>query len=265
MNIFLHEMKMHRNSIIIWSIAFSLTVIFFMSMFPTMSENVSIFEKMMENFPPGFADAFGFDLMIFGTALGFYSFIFLYTTLLGGIQAMKYGLSILSIEEREKTADFLISKPVSRNKIIISKVVSVITSIVITDIVFITVSYIVIRKYVQANFDYKLFIMIASSLFFIQIIFMTIGLLISVIPRKIKAVTPITMGVVFGLFVISLFSSAFDDKKLEYITPFKYFEASEIFKNQSYNMTYVIISAVLIAASLGVTYYRYMKKDMAQI
>jgi len=265
MNIFLHEMKMHRNSIIIWSIAFSLTAIFFMSMFPAMSENVSIFKKMMENFPKGFSEAFGFDVMMFGTALGFYSFIFLYTTLLGAIQAMKYGLSVLSIEEREKTADFLISKPVSRNKIIVSKISAVITSIVITNIVFLIVSYIVVGKYIESNFDYKLFIMIASSLFFIQMIFMSIGLLISVIPRKIKAVTPITMGVVFGLFVVSLFSSAFGDKKMEYITPFKYFEASEIFKNQSYNMTYALIAILIVTASLGITYYRYMKKDMAQI
>ena len=258
-------MKMHRNSIVIWSISISATILLFVGMFPAMGKNISNMILMIENFPKEFIQAFNIEIMLLGTVLGFYSFIFIYTTLLGGIQAMRYGLSVLSIEEREKTADFLISKPVSRNKIIISKILAVITSILITNIVFFIVAYLMVNKYSDSNLDNKLFLMITLSLFFIQMIFMSIGLLISMIPRKIKAVTPITMGVVFGFFIINLFSSAFDDKKLEYITPFKYFDPEYILKNESYNMRYALVAIVVITVSLGFTYYRYMKKDMAQI
>lgn len=107
--------------------------------------------------------------------------------------------------------------------------------------------------------------MIAQSVFFMQLIFMSIGLLISMIPKKIKAVTPITMGVVFGFFIIQMFSSAFDDKSFEYFTPFKYFDAGEILVTQTYNSTYVLLSIIIVVLSLGFVYYRYINKDMAQI
>ncbi len=265
MNIFIHEMKMHRNSIVIWSISISATILLFIGVFPAMEKNISNMVLMIENFPKEFIKAFNVEIMLLGTVLGFYSFIFIYATLLGSIQAMRYGLSVLSIEEREKTADFLISKPVSRNKIIISKILAVITSILITNIVFFIVSYLMVNKFTDSNLDNRLFVMITLSLFFIQLVFMSIGLLISMIPRKIKAVTPISMGVVFGFFIIQLFSSAFEDKKLEYFTPFKYFDPEYIIKNQSYNMTYVLLAIGVVIVSLGFTYYRYMKKDMAQI
>lgn len=265
MNIFKHEMRMHRISIFIWSSSFTLLLLIFMSLYPTVEKNMTNFSIILENFPSELASAINIELLIFGNPLGFYSFTFVYVSLIAAIQAMKYGLSILSIEEREKTADFLLSKPVSRRKLLISKILAVVSSLLITNIIFFFVSYFTVSQYSEGIFDRRTFVLIAQSVFFMQLIFMSIGLLISMIPKKIKAVTPITMGVVFGFFIIQMFSSAFDDKSFEYFTPFKYFDAGEILVTQTYNSTYVLLSIIIVVLSLGFVYYRYINKDMAQI
>lgn len=265
MNIFKHEMRMHRTSIIIWSLSFTLLLLIFMGLYPTIEKNMTNFSIILNNFPSELSSAINIELLTFGNPLGFFSFIFVYVSLIAAIQAMKYGLSILSIEEREKTADFLLSKPVSRRKLLVSKVLAVVTALLITNVIFFLVSYFTVNQYSKGIFNKKTFVLITQSIFFMQLIFMSIGLFISMIPRKIKAVTPITMGVVFGFFIIQMFSSAFDDKSFEYFTPFKYFDAGEILVTQSYNPIYVLLSIAIVVLSLGFTYYRYINKDMAQI
>ncbi len=265
MNIFYHEMRMHRHSIIIWSISFCLIMILFMTLYPVIEKNVNNFAKLLKNFPPEFIAAFNIDIMTFGNALGFYAFTFAYTSLIAAIQATKYGISILSIEEREKTADFLLTKPVSRKSILFQKLLATTTSLVITNLIFFAAAYFTVSSYAGDDLLIRPFILITLSLFMVQMIFMAIGLFVSMIPRKIKAVNPITMGIVFAFFIIQLFSSAFDDKSMTYFTPFKYFDAEVIIQTNRYEPVYLALTLLLILILGGIAVTRYLKKDMAQI
>ena len=47
------------------------------------------------------------------SVLGFFSFVFLFCQICLAIQAANYGFSLVSVEERELTADFLLAKPVA--------------------------------------------------------------------------------------------------------------------------------------------------------
>ena len=69
---------------------------------------------MLDNFPPAIKAAMGIAVDSFKSPLGYYTFAFTYSLLFGAIQAMNLGIGIVSKEEREKTADFILTKPVSR-------------------------------------------------------------------------------------------------------------------------------------------------------
>ena len=132
MNMFLHELKAYRKSTIIWSVALAGIVIVFLSMFPAFSSNTEELKKLLENLPLALRNAIGLSLDTIGSLLGFYSTLtFLYITLCGAIQAMNLGTSIVSKEVREKTADFLLTKPVSRVQILTAKLLAALTSLVI--------------------------------------------------------------------------------------------------------------------------------------
>ncbi len=69
------------------------------------------------------------------TVLGFYGFVFLFVQLCLAIQAGNYGFGLVSIEESELTADFLLSKPVSRAQILTGKLLAALTSLLVTALV----------------------------------------------------------------------------------------------------------------------------------
>ena len=113
MNIYFHELKAYRKfddylEFVALLVALALLLSLCSLLYHVMSTS---FKQMMEGFPEDLRKAIGLSIDSFGTMLGFYSYIFLYLTF-GAIQAMKIGISIISKEIREKTADFLVTKPV---------------------------------------------------------------------------------------------------------------------------------------------------------
>lgn len=262
MNMFKHELKANGKSTLIWTISIVLVTIFFFSMYPTFSKEAESLRKMFEGFPEALLKAINFDINNFTSILGFYSYTFVYISLIGAIQAMNLGVGLVSKEIREKTADFLLTKPVTRQQVMTAKISAAVTSILITNLAFIITVLGVSSVVADTDYSQKLFFLITLSLLFIQIIFFAIGLVISVAVQKIKSVLPISLGTVFGFFVINSFAKSFDDEKLSYLSPFHYFDSLYILQHEAYKTSYVIIGVVIVLISVLASYFIYIKKDI---
>ena len=108
-NIYRHEFLTRLKSVIIWSLGMTIMVIFYFSMFTVFADQAELMNKMLANFPAEMRAAFGMDKMDMSTVLGFYSLVFMFIQLCLAIQASNYGFGLVSIEESEVTADFLLS------------------------------------------------------------------------------------------------------------------------------------------------------------
>ena len=97
--------------------------------------------EFLARYPAQMRAAFGLDKIDLSTVLGFYAFIFVFVQLCLAIQASNYGFGLVSVEESELTADFLLSKPVSRPRVMTSKLLAVFTSLAITDLVIWVCTY----------------------------------------------------------------------------------------------------------------------------
>ena len=86
-NIFLHEFRMRRTSVLTWSLAVTLLIAIFSAMFPVFGEQAELMNDLLANYPPELVAAFGMDRMDLSTVLGFYSLIFLFVQLCLAIQA----------------------------------------------------------------------------------------------------------------------------------------------------------------------------------
>ncbi len=261
MNMYLHELRAYRKSTIIWTCSMVGLLVFFLSMFPAFSRDAEEFSKLIQGYPEEVRKAFGIGSNI-TTFFGFYTYIFFYIVLCGAIQSMNLGISIISKEVRQKTADFLLTKPVTRKQIVTSKLLAVLTSLGLTNIVFIISAGIMSSIVKTQEFSMKIFILISITMFFVQLIFMIMGVFISVILPKIRSVIGVSLGVVFSFFIINMFGSIIGDEALRYITPFKYFDTAYIIKNSGYETQFVIIGIVFVAAATIASYIIYMKKDI---
>jgi ABC-2 type transport system permease protein len=262
MNIFLHELKAYRKSTIIWSISLTLIVALFMSFYPSFAKDTEGFKKIMEGYPEAIRNLIGVNLGNFFTILGFYCFPLSFITLCGAIQAMNLGTSIVSKEVREKTADFLLTKPVTRTTVLTSKLLAAFASIVITNIVYLAAASFSAYQVKTEDFSFKLFIMLSLTMFFIQLIFLALGIIISVMVPKIKSVLTVSLATVFAFYFLGIFSSTTGEEAKRYLSPFKYFDTAFIIKHASFEASFLIVGAVIIILAIATSYFVYSKKDI---
>jgi ABC-2 type transport system permease protein len=197
----------------------------YLSIYPKMAQDAKDFKELLGSFPEAIRAMLGINLDYIATLLGFYSMIFSFIILCGAIQAMNLGISILSRETRERTADFLLVKPVSRTAIVSAKLMAAFATIVITNILFISLTTIMANMAKTEDFSVKLFFMINLTMFFVQIIFIAIGMVVSVFFKKIKNVLPLSLGFVFGFYLVgTLLVTDANDKLERILSPFKYFD-----------------------------------------
>ncbi|WP_335872529.1 ABC transporter permease subunit [Bacillus sp. 2205SS5-2] len=260
MNVFMYELKAIRKSTLIWTGALVVLVVFFMSMFPAITKEIEEFKKLLAGFPEGVRAALGIQIDTIGSVVGFYSYTFVYITLCGAIQAMNLGISIGSKEVREKTADFLFTKPIARRKILGSKLLASLTSLVFTNIIFITAATIMANAIKNEAYSTEVFMLISLSLFYLQLIFLALGIIVSVLFSKIKSVVSVSLGIVFMFFVIGMVAASDDVGR--YFTPFKYFDNAYIMQNSSYEWSYIITGLGIMIISLVASYILYLKKDI---
>ncbi|UDK96336.1 ABC transporter permease subunit [Lysinibacillus sphaericus] len=262
MNIFIHELKTYRKSTIIWSLSLIAIMIIFMSMYSTFAEDAKGFMKIVENYPEAIRNAMGFNQENFFTILGFYSFPLSFITLCAAIQAMNLGTSIINKEVREKTADFLLTKPVTRTKILTAKLLAAFVSIVVTNIFYFAAASFVALQVQTDDFSLKIFLLLSLTIFFIQLIFLSLGIIISVIVQKIKSVLTVSLATVFAFYFVGMFSDTTGDEVKRYFSPFKYFDTAYIIKHSSYETTFLIAGAVIIILAIAASYVVYSKKDI---
>jgi ABC-2 type transport system permease protein len=262
MNIFFHELKAYRKSTIIWSVSLVLIIVLFMSFYPAFAKDAEDFKKIMEGYPEAIRNAIGFNLGNFFTILGFYCFPLSFITLCGAIQGMNLGTSIVSKEVREKTADFLLTKPVTRATVLTAKLMAAFVSIVITNIVYLAVTIFIAFQVKIDDFSLKILIMLSLTMFFIQLIFLALGIIISVIVPKIKSVLTVSLATVFAFYFLGMFSSTTGEEAKRYISPFKYFDTAYIIKHESYEASFLIVGAVIIILAITASYFVYAKKDI---
>ena len=118
MTLLKHELRQNKTSLIIWSAIISFMLAICVIIYPEMATQMGDISKMFADMG-SFSAAFGMDQINFGTLLGYYSIECGNVLGMGGaFFAAICGAGVLAKEEKERTAEFLLTHPVSRRKII---------------------------------------------------------------------------------------------------------------------------------------------------
>ena len=265
-NIYRHELRSRLRSIITWSLGVAALIIFYFSFFAVFADQAELLNDMMDRFPPEMRAAFGMDKMDLSTVLGYFSFIFLFVQLCLAIQASNYGFGLVSIEESELTADFLLSKPVSRTQVVTSKLLAALTALTLTNLVVWVASFTAITLF-RGDREYEAgtLLLLLLSIVIFQLFFLSVGLVISLLVKRVRSVTPYALGLGFGAYVLSAFSGVLGDVKLELITPFKHLDAAAIVESAGYDAPLVLLNVAVTVLALAVSYWLYVRRDIPAV
>jgi ABC-2 type transport system permease protein len=263
MNIYRQEFKMNLRSVITWSVAVAALILVFVSLFSSFAQDAALLNEMMANFPEELLAAFGMTGVDLSTILGYFSLAFLFVQICLAIQAANCGFALVSIEEREWTADFLLAKPVGRTQILTSKLLAALSGLIITDIVVWIASFLFINLFKgDATYETGSLLLLLLSIVPFQLFFLAVGLVISLLVKRVRSVTPYAMALAFGMYVLSAFGDMLGEVALEKITPFKHFDPSYIIQHGAYDVPLALISVSAIVISLVGSYVLYARRDI---
>ncbi|ADU26844.1 ABC transporter permease subunit [Ethanoligenens harbinense] len=263
MNIYLHELKTLRRSTIVWTCAIIALAALYFSFYPGVVHDAGDFKKLMSGYPAPIRAALGISLDNVTSVLGYYTMVFAFVPLCGAIQSMIFGMSVLSRETRERTADFLMVKPVSRTAIVSAKLLAAVTMLIGTNTLYDAAAFFLAFIVKTSDFSGRVLFLINLTLLFIQLVFLALGLFISVFFKKLRSVLPVSLGVVLGLYMLgALAVTGKDADVVRFFFPFKYFDIAYVTKHAGYEMPYLITGAVVVLAAVAAAYLIYAKKDI---
>ena len=261
--IFRYEFRSHLKSVFTWSVAVTLIIFFYFSIFPVFADQTEMLNQMMAKFPPALLEAFGMNRADLSTVLGFYCLVFLFVQICLAVQAGNYGFGLVSIEENELTADFLLSKPVSRGQVLTSKLLAALASLTLTNLVIWISSFIAIAFFKgDRSFDVGTLVLVLLSIVIFQLFYLSVGLVISLLIKRVRSVTPFSLGLAFGTYILNAFSGVFGDIALELITPFKHLDPNYIVQHSAYNLPLVLLNMTITIISLAASYWLYTHRDI---
>jgi ABC-2 type transport system permease protein len=264
-NLFLKEMRRNASSLIIWTIIITLLITLTMSVYRTFMENQSKITGMLSIIPKGALQFKGIsnfnDLM---SVLGFYSVNnIIYMMVLGSIFGIVLSSNILLKEEYNKTAEYLLTRPLARSEIFISKTMVVLLNIFLLNLITSIAGFICMEIVRTGPFSIRAFLILSLYTLLLNILFGAIGLFLSTLVKRAKPITTLGIGLVLIFyFVYTLSKITQGASKLGYISPFKFANVDAI--NPSYTIDFwhlaYFIGITFLLTTLSWRIYR--RKDI---
>lgn len=262
MNIFIRELKANRKALIIWCVCMALGVLSGMAKYTAYSSSEAS-SQALKDLPQSMKALLGMGSFDVTTMSGFFAFLFLYIAVAAALHAALLGSGIIAKEERDKTTEFLIAKPVSRITVVTSKLLAALVNIVILNLVTLIASVSMVSAYNKGKDITGEVAVFLLSMFMIQLIFLSLGALISAIMRNPKGAGAVAAGVALVAYVITEITNLNDSLSiLNVLSPFKYFSAGRIIDGNGLNPVIVLGSLLLAAAFSASTYFFYRRRDL---
>ncbi|MFB0920076.1 MAG: ABC transporter permease subunit [Oscillospiraceae bacterium] len=262
MNIFIRELRANRKALIIWSVCMFLLILSGMAKYTAYSsggQNAAVFNEM----PYSVKALLGMGSFDVTTMAGYFGMLFLYIELAVAIHAALLGAGIIAKEERDKTTEFLMIKPVSRKTVITAKLLAAFVNVAVVNIVTLASSVVMVSAYNKGPDLTGEVMLFMLSMFIVQLIFLTLGAALAAFMKNPKSSGSFTMGLLLLAFVISKITDLTDKlNALNVLSPFNYFSYADLAGGKGLDALIVILSALLIAALAASAYVFYPKRDL---
>lgn len=171
--------------------------------------------------------------------------------------------SLLSKEEDERTAEFLLAKPVTRAEIVTQKALAFLFYVTLYMATVWGASYLAMKAWVAGGFDERAFWLLGGMTYLAILAMAGIGFLGSVFVTRSRTVTSAALGLVLALYALQMMADLSEKmRSLAYLTPFKWASAADILPAGRVNGVYLAVALATIVLSLACTYAAYGRKDI---
>ena len=236
----------------------------YIALFPAFKNQSAAMTEMLKAYPESFMKAFNFDIASFNTIEGFLSteqFSFMWP-LLVILMSVGFAGTAFAGEIEKGTIEVLLSQPISRLKLFISRYLAGLFSLIIF-VLFSVYPAIPIMKIYDISFKVENFTTMALLAFLFGLAIYSIGMFCSVIFSDKGKVFFISGGLLVVMYVLNIASALKESlSDIKYGSFFYYFNPSQALSHdQIDHWSYLIfIATAIILTVIGGIYF--MKRDI---
>lgn len=260
MTLFKHELRQNWKTLAVWTASIGFFIVLCVLMYPEMRDEMDGVNEMFSSMG-AFTSAFGMDRLNFGTLMGFYAIECGNILGIGGaFYAALLAVSALAKEEKERTAEFLLSHPVSRADIITQKLLAVLLQITAMNVVIFALSAASIAM-TGEDIPWTELGLLHLAYFLVQAELAGICFGISAFLRR--SGLGFGLGIAAVMYFLNITANISKSAEfLKYITPFGYAEGADILANNSLDMKMLLPGMLYTAVGIGAAYWKYCRKDI---
>ncbi len=255
-----HELRQDRTAFLIWTASVGCLLAVCVCLYPEMKGEMGDISDIFSSMG-SFTAAFGMDRLNFGTLIGFYAVECGNVLGLGGaFFASLCGGGIMSKEEKEGTAEFLLAHPVSRRRIITGKLIAVLAQVTAMNLIVYAVSVGVVAAVGEAV-PWKEISLLHLACYLLQLELAGICFGVSAFMRKGAA--GVGLGIAAIMYFLNLAANIAESAGLlKYITPFGFSEGADIAAKGRLDGKLVFIGMVMGVTGIAAAYVKYGRKDI---
>lgn len=260
MTLLKHELKQGSRSFAIWTAVIGFMVVICVFMYPEMKGEMGSVSDLFASMG-SFTAAFGMDRLNFGTLMGFYAIECGNILGLGGaFFAALIGVSALAKEEKEHTAEFLMTHPVSRTYVISGKLAAVLIQILALNLLVWLLSVASVAA-IGETVLWKEMSLLHTAYLIMQVEIAAVCFGVSAFLRR--GSIGIGLGIATLMYFLNIIANITESASfLKYITAFGYTEGADIVANGSLDGTKIALGMGVAVACVATAYLKYGKKDL---
>lgn len=260
MTIFRHELRQGRTALMIWTVAIGAMAAMCVALYPQMRGEMETMSAMFADMG-AFTQAFGMDRLGIGTMLGFYAVECGSIIGLGGaLYAAMEGAGALAKEEQGHTAEFLLSHPISRARVLTEKLAALLVRVLVMNVLLFACCYATMLAVGESvpmadlgrlHIAYALVQAELACVCFGLSAFMTRG------------AQGAGLGLATAMYFLNLIANISEEAKvLKLVTPFAYAECADIVTSGVLDGGRILLGVVYAAVCVIAAYIWYGKKDI---
>ncbi|MCP4723965.1 MAG: ABC transporter permease subunit [bacterium] len=264
LNLLIRELKNNLKGSIVTGITVIIYIMFSLSIYSVMQEKMSKVTEFYTMIPESIRIALNFNLNQWENVLGYYVTYFVYyIPLVAGGYAIILGIRILSKEEQNRTAEFLLTRPITRGQIVASKIACIFIHLIVINLFALMTALISTGIVTDWNFNIYSMIVLHTYGFLLCFFFGTLGFFLTVLMKRAKAIIGVGLGVVLGSYIFDMMIRVSDMVQfLLYITPFKYLDLDILVPEYGFEAWRLIFFFGASGTLIFLSYIFYRKKDI---
>ena len=260
MTIFRHELRRGRAAFWIWTASIAGLLVICVFLYPEMKSEMGAVGDMFASMG-SFTAAIGMDRLNIGTLTGFYAVECGTVLGLGGaFFAALTGVSALAKEERDRTAEFLLTHPISRTRVAAEKLAAALAQVTAMDLVILALAALAMGL-IGEDIPWREVLLLHGAYYLLQAELVCVCFGLSAFLVRGGAGTG--MGLAAMLYFLNLAANMSERAKfLKYLTPFAYCEGADVAAGGRLDAGLVMLGMLAACAGAAAAFLRFRTKDI---